>query len=120
MGLRRRSGALYRKRCGRCTKAKGCNEFSPGMWELRDGALELCCLECVRGERKRGFWVCTNKRCKLQKPHAEFSLVIAKYGQKVKGDSRRCDACITAREAELTNMTHKNLEHVQKRHRSTE
>ena len=108
-----------RKRCSRCSKAKGCNGFAPGIWDLKDGSLDMVCLECQRGGRARGFWVCHNKRCKLRKLHAEFSLAIARHGQTVNGDSRQCDACIMAREAELASMAKKNLEQVQKRHRHT-
>ena len=56
-----------------------------------------------------------NKRCKLQKPREEFSLVIATRGEGVKGDSRVCNACVERREKEVSDMCKRNSEQVVKK-----
>ena len=106
-----------KRRCGRCSKEKGYEAFEPSVWELANGSPEYCCRECTRGRRTRGMWACMNKRCKLQKPHEEFSLVVAKHGEGVKGNSRVCNSCVERREKEESEMCRKSSEQVQKRQR---
>ena len=92
-------------------------DFEAAMWEVLDGSPELRCKECTRGRRTVGMWTCVNKRCRLRKPHAEFSKIKEKWGGKAHGDRRECDACIVRRERELYEATQKSFEQVQKRSR---
>jgi hypothetical protein len=104
-----------RKRCCRCNKEKGYKDFSHALCDLDVGSPELLCTECVAGQRKHGFWKCANKRCGKQTPHSEFGRAIAQFGQRVRGDSRQCDACLERRAEELAEMMRSSLEHVQKK-----
>ena len=106
-----------KKRCGLCDKAKGIKDFEAAMWEVLDGSPEFQCKECTRGRRTVGMWTCVNKRCRLRKPHAEFSKMNEKWGGKATGNRRECDACIVRRERELCEATQKSFEQVQKRSR---
>ena len=106
----------HKRRCGRCNKEKGYEAFEPNVWELADGSPEYCCRECTRGRRTRGLWTCSNRRCELQKPREEFSLVVATRGEGVKGDSRVCNSCVERRE-EVLDMCRKSSEQVEKRQR---
>jgi hypothetical protein len=104
-----------RKRCSRCNKEKGYKDFSHAVWDLDVGSPELLCTECVAGQKKRGFWKCSNKHRDKQKPHSEFSIAIAKHGEGAHSDAKRCDACLERREEELAEMRRSSLEHVQKK-----
>ena len=104
-----------RRRCEVCHKPKGRNAFTPKMWELPEGAPERCCLECTRGRRTRGLWVC--RRCQRQKPITEFTKIIATKGQGVKGNSRLCNECVDKFHAEQAEQSRRTAEQVQKRRR---
>jgi len=106
-----------RKRCGRCNKEKKYTDFEPSNWELADGSAEYCCKECTRGQRTFGMWMCRNRRCRKQKPIAEFSMAVDKHGENIKGNSRICNDCTRRRQEEEANMSKKSFEQVQKKPR---
>jgi hypothetical protein len=106
-----------RRRCGKCNKAKMYKDFGPATWELADGSAAYRCTECIRGQRTKGMWVCMNRRCRMQKPHSEFEMAIAKHGNKVNGNSRQCDECLLRSTAEESKQSQKSAEQVQKKSR---
>ena len=65
----------------------------------------------------QGMWTCANKRCKLQKPLAEFSKIIETMKGKARGNSRQCNDCIARREAEEIAQNKASAAQVQKKHR---
>ena len=107
-----------RKRCGACNKAKVYKDFDPSVWDLADGSNKCTCRECTRGRRTRGFWVCRNKLCQLQKPIDDFSVAKARHGEGLKGNSRICNECIRRREAEEPEMAQKTMSRIQKKRKT--
>ena len=83
-----------RRRCMTCDKLKGYNKFVASTWHLPAESGDVICRTCVRGKRVKGFWTCVIKECRKRKPEAEFSDVIAKYGEGVWGNSKKCNDCI--------------------------
>ena len=78
-----------RRRCGKRNKAKTVKKFAANMWDKVDGSKEAHCRECAQGSHKT--WR-SNKRCKQQKPHAEFAHAIAKYGPRAHWNAKVCDS----------------------------
>ena len=58
-----------RKRCSLCSKMKTASEYNPAIWNLPDDSPQLLCKHCSTAKPRRGWWTCTNPRCKT--PHRE-------------------------------------------------
>ena len=99
------------------TRKKATRPLNPmcGNWLT---ALQSTAAESAHGDDDNAeCGACSNKRCKLQKPREEFSLVIAKRGEGVKGDSRVCNSCVERRAKEEADMCRESSEQVEKRQR---
>ena len=105
-----------RKQCLKCFKPKGQREFDRHTWQLDDNDPGRFCLACANGPREVGMWIC--RKCTEKKPISEFSLVRAKHGAGVKGNSKRCNACVERFEAECAAIARSSASHVQKRRRT--
>eukprot|EP00973_Karenia_brevis_P062130 8641069-Karenia_brevis.AAC.1 len=71
----------------------------------------------MSGTKEKGKWTCANNRCRKKKPHSEYSIVIAQYGQKVHGRSRQCNDCVQRRKRELDEQAARTASQVQKKAR---
>ena len=107
-----------RKRCSGCGKDKVQSHYDRSAWTYAEGAPELLCRDCQSGgTRKKGMWTCAVRQCRKRKPHAEFSIVRARF-QSPTSHSRRCDECIRRMEKEEKDMTAESLAHVTKKPRT--